>query len=125
MKLPDAPFSTVYFKAHQTCRDTAGVEEVVEWVGLSSDPDAGTAVEPAAPLRIVPARLPGWNKYTLPAGVQVGSAALPDYFVNALIVWKDTSAYSPNANTAALIGMTPGVTALTQLAPSDVIWVRF
>lgn len=128
MKLPNKPFSTLYFPIHQTCRDMAGAEEVVDWVGLPTDapvPDGGAEREPAAALRIVPPRVPGWNKYTLPAGVNIAAVDLPIYFVNALIVWKGTAAYSPNANIAARVGTTSGVTALTSLAAGDEVWVRF
>lgn len=128
MKLPDAPYSSIYFKFHQTCRDAAGVEEVVDWVALPTNPavpDGGVAVEPAAGLRIVPARVPGWNKYTLPAGAQVAAADMPAYFAGALIVWRGTQAYSPNPNVAAVIAITPGVTALNGLAAADVIWVKY
>ena len=38
MRLPDAPYTSVYFKFHQTCRDSTGVEETVDWVGLPTDP---------------------------------------------------------------------------------------
>ena len=128
MRLPNTPFATLYFVAHQTCRDTTGAEETVDWVGLPTDapvPDGGPEREPAAALRIVPARVPGWNKYTLPAGVNIAAVDLPVYFVNSLIVWKGTAAYSPNPNISARIAATTGVTALTSVAAGDEIWVRF
>jgi hypothetical protein len=84
-------------------------------------PDGGPTIEPAAPVPVVPARLAGWNKYTL-------TEAIPDlssYFKDALIVWKDAAAYSFNTATAELIKGTPGVTELTALAAADVIWVKY
>jgi hypothetical protein len=82
--------------------------------------DAGT-VEPAPGLLIVPAHVPGWNKVTVPAAV----ADLGVYFGDALIVWKGTAAFSANPATKDMIAGTPGVTALTSLAASDEIWVKY
>lgn len=123
MRLPDKPFTTIYFASQQTCRAADGALSVVDWVGLPTTPmpDGGPAVEPATPLPVVPARLPGWNKYTV-------TEAIPDlsvYFKDALIVWKGTAAYSFNTATADLAKETPGVTALTALTPADVVWVKY
>lgn len=123
MKLPDKPFTTIYFAVQQTCRAADGALTVVDWVGLPSTPmpDGGPEIEPASPLLVLPARLPGWNKYSV-------AEAIPDlsaFFKDAQIVWKGTAAYSSNAATVDLIKATPGVTGLTALAAADVIWVKY
>lgn len=123
LRPPDAPFTTIYFRAHQTCRSATGTLSVVDWVGLpgATVPDGGTAPEPAAALNLVPAHLPGWNRYTVAQEIPT----LATFFRDALIVWRGTSAYSINPNTTSLITTTPGVTALTALHPTDDIWVRY
>jgi uncharacterized protein YcnI len=122
LKVPNQPFTTVFFPAHQTCRAADGTLSTTDWVALPTDPsvDGGTD-EPAPALNIVPARLPGWNKLTVPV-------AVPDltvFFPDALIVWKGTAAYSVNPSTQDLIKATPGVTALSSLAANDELWVRY
>lgn len=122
LKTPNQPFTTLYFAAHQTCRAKDGTLTTVNWVGLPTSPmvDGGT-VEPAAALNLVPARLPGWNKYTVASAM----ADLSVFFKDALIVWKGTAAYSANPNTAALGASTQGVTALTALNAGDEVWVKY
>ena len=61
IRVPDAPFTTLYFPAIQTCRDSNDVETTVEWTALPTD----TEGEPAAALNILPPREPGWNKAIL------------------------------------------------------------
>lgn len=120
VKVPNAPFTTVYFPSHQTCKHTDGGTHLVEWVGTTAaDTDAG--VEPAPALRIVPARKPGWNKFTVPVAV----TNLAAYLGDAQIVWKGTAAYSSNPATADQISQTSGVSALTALAAGDEIWVKY
>ena len=122
LKVPDRPFETIYFAAHQTCRAADGTTSVVDWKGLPTDPVVdGGADEPAPGLAVMPARKPGWNKYVVPAAVT--DLSVP--FGDALIVWKGSAAYSTNPNTTDLIAATPGVTALTSLAASDEIWVKY
>ena len=122
MKLPDQPFKSLYFPAHQTCRSASGTLSIVDWIGLPTDaPVDGAAAEPAAPLPLIPARRSGWNKFVVAQPV----SDLSVFFSDALIVWKGTAAYSANPATVDLIKSTTGVTALTSLTPSDEIWVRY
>jgi hypothetical protein len=117
LKVPNQPFTTLYFPTHQTCKASDGKILTTDWVGTPTAP----AAEPAPALVIVPARKPGWNKYTVPA-------AIPDlgvYFGDAEIVWKGTAAYSSNPSITELAGTTSGVTALTALAANEEIWVRY
>ena len=122
LKVPDQPFTTIFFVAHQTCRAADGTMSTVDWKMLPTDPvvDGGTD-EPAPALVILPARRPGWNKYVVPQAVPDVAALFGD----AQIVWKGTAAYSANPTTAELIGATPGVTALSALAANDEIWVKY
>ena len=123
-KLPDQPFTTLYFPTHQTCKKKSDgtVLPVVDWVGMTEDEshDAGT-VEPAPAVAILPARKSGWNKVTVPIAI----AKLDAFFGDALIVWKGTAAYSANMDTAAQIAATAGVTTLMALAAGDQIWVKY
>lgn len=118
LKTPNQPFTTVYFGVHQTCRAKDGTMTTVDWVGL---PGGSTTAEPAAALKVVPARTPGWNKYVVPDAM----TDLSVYFKDAQIVWKGAAAYSANPNTAALITSTQGVTALTSLGAGDEVWVKY
>jgi uncharacterized protein YcnI len=121
-KTPDQPLSTVYFVAHQTCRAANGDLSVVEWHDTPTTPPDQQTGEPAAALKLVPARMPGWNKYTVPAAM----SDLSVFFKDALIVWKGTaSAYSGNPNIASLITSTAGVTPLTSLNAGDEVWVKY
>jgi uncharacterized protein YcnI len=121
LKVPNAPFTTIFFPAHQTCKGPDGGTAVTDWIATMPSPDGG-GPEPAPALRIVPARVAGWNKFTVPAAI----ADLSVHFKDALIVWKGTTAaYSSNPVTADLITKTAGVTALTSLAANDEIWVKY
>lgn len=118
LRVADVPFTMIPFNVTQTCRSVAG-DIVVAW----DDPD-DTAGNEAPKLTVVPAHTAGWNKITLP--VAIADADIPAYFGDAQIVWKGTAAYAPNAAVAALITMTPGVTALTGgLAAGDELWVKY
>ena len=119
LKAPDQPFTTLYFPAHQTCRAADGTTTVVDWVGI--DEAAGSEVEPAPTLRVVPARFPGWNKFTLTQPVD----DLKSFFSDAQIVWQGSAAYSVNPTTVELIASTKGVTALSALASGAEIWVKY
>jgi periplasmic copper chaperone A len=118
VKLPDKPFSTIFFPTHQYCQGPDGGVIVTDWIG--TDPNSITE-EPAPAVRVVPSRRSGWNKFTVPVAV----ADLGAYFSDALIVWKGSAAYSPNPATADLIKTTSGVTALTALGANDEIWVKY
>jgi uncharacterized protein YcnI len=121
LKVPDQPFSTLYFVAHQTCRAADGTLTTVDWADTpSTPPDAGTG-EPAAALKLVPARLPGWNKYTVAAAM----TDLSVFFKDAQIVWQGTAAFSANPNIMSLIMNTSGVSALSALSAGDEIWVKY
>lgn len=120
--MPNAPFSKIKMDITQTCVDASGnLTTPVHW-------DDSNAAEPAPRLVIAPARTNtiGWNKITIPASTTVAAADFGAYFGDALIVWKGTSAFSSNPNTAEQITATSGVTMLTEaLAAGDVIWVRY
>jgi len=118
----DAPaFSTLLWHVYQTCRTKAGVETVVPWI----EAPGGTG-DPAPALIVAPAHLPGWNKITLDATTTVAATSLPTYLGDAQIVWRGSAAFSTNANTMAMVAATPGVTALSgDLAPNDVLWVKY
>ncbi|HVH43111.1 MAG TPA: DUF1775 domain-containing protein [Labilithrix sp.] len=115
LKAPDAPFTKVHFGVHQWC---TGVPDPVHWTGLPGT-DAGVD-EPAAELVVMPARHPGWNKYTVP--VDIKDLRI---FKDALIVWRGNAAFSDNPNTAAQIAAEAGATPLTELKANDEIWVKY
>ena len=112
LRPPNAPFTTLHFPTHQTCRTAGGTPlPVVDWVAL---PGADAGAEPAPTLVLLPARSPGWNKYTVPVAVKDLSI-----FKDAHIVWKGNAAYSANPNTVAQIKSEAGVTELSELAAND------
>lgn len=121
-RVPDAAFTSVFFAANQTCQssDGSGVE-VVSWHDTPSTPANEQTGEPAAELKIVPTRFPGWNQHTMAAAM----TDLEGFFSDAQIVWRGTAAFSPNPAIAALIEATPGVTTLTEIAAGDEIWVKY
>jgi uncharacterized protein YcnI len=128
IKVPNAPFTTVYFPTHQTCKKPDGtVLPVVDWVGTSDNQghasDAGAAPEPAPALVVLPARVPGWNKVSVP--VAVSAEALAKLFADAQIVWKGSAAFSANPATLDQIKASSGVTVLAALAAGDEIWVKY
>jgi uncharacterized protein YcnI len=120
LKVPNAPFTTIYFPSQQTCRAADGGTSSVGWTQLPGA-DAGINDEPAPALSIVPAHQPGWNKVTAPVAV----TNLATYFPDAQIVWKGMAAYSANPTTADLIKTTSGVTTLTAIAANDELWVKY
>jgi uncharacterized protein YcnI len=104
-KLPDAPLTSVAFRIVQVCNGGA-IE--TPWEGAN-----------AAKLNLVPARSPGWNKYTI--GVDVPDvAALKKFFGDALIVWSNGAAYSANPVTDSLI-----TNKLTSIPANQEFWVKY
>jgi len=83
--------------------------------------EEGGEVEPSPELVLVPARFPGWNRFTVGAAL----AELGAFFGDAEIVWKGNAAYSINPTTVDLIGSTDGVTLLESLEADDEIWVKY
>jgi uncharacterized protein YcnI len=123
ISVPDAPFTTLYFPTKQTCRSADGKETVVDWAALPTgeEPAQGEEGPPPAPaLVILPARAPGWNKYTV-------KAKLTDLtiFNDAQIVWAGDAAYSSNPATAELIASEDGVEKLSEIAAGAEIWVKY
>jgi len=119
LKAPDQAFTKIYFPAHQTCRAKDGTETVVDWVGI--DEPADSTVEPAPTLYLLPARFPGWNKFTVNTAVD----DLKGFFADAQIVWSGSKAYSINPATTELIAGTSGTSALTSIADGEQIWVKY
>ena len=121
LKVADVPFTRIPFVITQVCRPQGGTERDdvrVVWTGPSSNP------EPSPQLVVVPAHSTGWNKIALTTAVAAKDFGA--YFGDAQVVWKGTSAFSPNPTVATLIGTTTGVTALTaDLAAGDEIWVKY
>jgi uncharacterized protein YcnI len=117
LKVPNQPFTVLYFPTHQTCKASDGTMSTVDWAGTPT----AAAPEPAPSLQIVPARKPGWNKFTVPQALSELSVFLGD----AQIVWKGSAAYSPNSDTMELVKATEGVTTLTEVQALDEIWVRY
>jgi uncharacterized protein YcnI len=120
MKLPNAPFTTVYFPTTQLCRDPAtGKEYKTEWVSTAAG-ETENGPEPAPALFLLPARSPGWNKFTVPVAIKDLSV-----FKDAQIVWAGNAAYSSNAATTELIAKEPNTTPLSELAAGTEIWVKY
>jgi uncharacterized protein YcnI len=118
MKPPEAPFTKLKFPAHQTCKSADGETEVTtEWVGDEGE----EGVEPAPVVTLLPARAPGWNKYTAETDI----SDLGSLFSDAQIVWQGTAAYSPSASTTELIEETEGATALAKIKAKKEFWVKY
>lgn len=124
-KVTDVPFTAIPFVIKQVCRpqggDAGGADDVtVTWTG----PDASGNPEPSPNVYVAPIHANGWNKITV--STAVANKDLGIYFSDAQIIWRGTEAFSPNMAVNAVIGMTPGVTALTgDLAAGDEIWVKY
>jgi periplasmic copper chaperone A len=120
--VPDAPFTTLYFPAKQTCKDAEGKESVVNWDALP-DPSAEPSEDgppPAPALTVLPARKAGWNKFSV-------KTALTDLtiFDDAQIVWAGEAAYSSNPTTVELIEAEEDVEPLTEIKANTEIWVKY
>jgi uncharacterized protein YcnI len=123
MRLPNTPFATLLFPTYQVCRDQQGNISSTDWVGTGNEPanpDGAPPPEPAPSIVLLPARVPGWNKFTVPSRVTNLSI-----FNDAEIVWADKAAYSVNPNYKELITTEPDTTALTEIAANTVIWVKY
>jgi uncharacterized protein YcnI len=120
MQAPDAPFTRLTFLAHQTCGYLAGTpaDITVDWVSTDG------SGEPAAQLAVLPARSPGWNKYTNTQHLH-GTDTLAYFFGDALIVWVGDAGYSSNPETRALIEADATKSALTEIHPDSELWVRY
>ena len=122
-KLPDTPFVPLFFPAIQTCRSAAGVETVVEWVGEDAGHghrQASEAANPAPVAFLLPARAPGWNRYTVNQHVHDLSV-----FADAQIVWAGKAVYSPNTSIQGLIAQEQDVQPLSEIHPGTEIWVKY
>ena len=112
LKVPNQPFTTLFFPTHQTCKASDGTVTTVHWVATTESHGGSEEEEPAPALKIVPARKAGWNKFTVPGDI----ADLSGYFSDALIVWKGSAAWSANKATVELAKGTTGV---------DELWVKY
>lgn len=117
LRVPNQPFSTLYFPTYQVCRAADGSMSNTDWVATME----GGEAEPAPAVEVLPARKPGWNEFTVSSSIDELSA----FFGDASIVWKGQAAYSANPTTAELIDSTAGVARLTALAAGDVVWVKY
>jgi periplasmic copper chaperone A len=123
ISVPDAPFTTLYFPATQTCRNSDGEELTAAWATLPEDVDEsaeGEEVLEAPALLILPPRLPGWNKYTAQDDIADLSV-----FDDAQIVWVGDAAYSANPETTKLIKSEDDVEELTEIEAGAEIWVKY
>jgi periplasmic copper chaperone A len=116
--VPDLPFQSLYFPTIQHCRTSGGEERVSDWV--STEEPTPMDAEPAPKLVILPARTPGWNRFTAPKAITNLSV-----FADAQIVWVGDSAYSSNAATAELIAGEEGVSELKEIEADAEIWVKY
>jgi periplasmic copper chaperone A len=123
IKVPDAPFTTLYFPTKQSCRTADGKESTVDWAALpvaGADPSDEEGPPPAPALVILPTRVPGWNKYTVKNELKDLTV-----FNDAQIIWAGDAAYSGNAATADLIKAEEGVEPLTTIKAGAEIWVKY
>ncbi len=121
--LPDKPFTSLAFPTVQSCRKADGTVVTQEWVGTEGGHGGHLAAEtslPAPVLFLLPARTPGWNKYTVTEHVHDLSV-----FKDAQIVWAGSAAYSPSAHISGLIAQEPGTQVLREIHPGTDIWVRY
>ncbi|MDC0711939.1 YcnI family protein [Stigmatella sp. ncwal1] len=122
--LPSTPFTTLFFPTIQSCRAADGTESVVEWTAASTDHDHGggtpPTTNPAPFVFLLPARSPGWNKYTVDQHVHDLSV-----FKDAQIVWTGNTAYSANPLVLSLIEKEQGTQVLKEIHPGTEIWVKY
>lgn len=123
-KLPEAPFTTLYFPTSQVCKSPDGTKTVTtEWSGKGEPVAGAEQEEPAPALLVLPTRAPGWNKYTSVEGLE--KAQLEAAFKDAQIVWAGDAAYSANPVTAGQIKEEEGVEALEAIKPGTEFWVKY
>ena len=101
--LPNAPLTTLELETTQTCEGNT----TKTWSGVD-----------APKLRILPARAPGWNKYTAQSAID--ASMLNSFFSDAQIVWSDNAAYSANPVTDSLI-----TNKLNAIPQGAVYWVKY
>lgn len=116
--VPKTPFETLYFPTTQYCRTAAGVESSTAWNSMLTPVPEGQSPSPT--LVVLPARSPGWNKYTAPK--EITDLAI---FNDAQIVWVGDSAYSSNPTTKEQIAAEAGVSVLTKIDAQAEIWVKY
>ncbi len=131
-----ARFTAQQFNTRQSCKNpVAGQPDiVVDWANY------GTPASNQSPtVRVFPTRVPGWNSYTLPAGVAATlttpaavSAFVRAFFADAQIVWVGKAGYSPNAAAAAkiqaLIARDASYSDLlnkASLTSTETLWVKY
>jgi len=121
IRVPNMPFTKLYFPSKQTCRDADGEETEVHW-SLSDEEAAegGDHAQGAPKLVVTPPRANGWNKYTVDGAIEDLSI-----FDDAQIVWSGDAAYSSNAATQALIEADDDVDELTEIEADAEIWVKY
>ena len=101
--LPNTPLQSLDFVTKQTCSGNT----TKTWEGVD-----------APKLPVLPARAPGWNKYT--AQENIDEATIKAFFADAYIVWSNGAAYSANAVTAGLI-----TNKLTAIPLGAQFWVKY
>ena len=99
--------TTLSFPSRQICHNADTQEIVTPWEGAE-----------APTLKLLPARTPGWNKYT--AQADIDEATIIGFFSNAYIVWSGGAAYSANPVTAGLIS-----NPLTTIPAGAEFWVKY
>jgi periplasmic copper chaperone A len=121
LKTPDAPFTQLTFPAYQTCKSADGeTEVVVEWTAAGDHGEGdGPGLAPLLP--VLPARLAGWNKYTVDEDIDT----LDVFFADAQIVWQGSAAYSVNPATVELIEGTDGASLLSKIKAGKEFWVKY
>lgn len=102
--LPIEPLTKLGFVTRQICN---GGTLTTAWEGAATPT-----------LKLMSARLPGWNKYT--AQTDIDEATIKSFFADALIVWSNNAAYSANPVTAGLI-----TTPLTSIPAGAEFWVKY
>jgi uncharacterized protein YcnI len=124
-KLPNAPFTRILFPTLQVCKSADGTKvSQRDWAAAEETTLAdGGMADPAPALILVPARVPGWNKFT--AAADIAKFKVETLYKDALIVWAGESAYSSNPTTLAQIKAEDGVDVLETIQPGTEFWVKY